>query len=172
MGALKRTRVGLFIIALVVIVIDQYTKALVRAHLPLNVSWNPVDWLDPIVTLTHVQNTGGAFGLFPQFGGMFIIVAFVVIFLIILFYRQLAQGAFLLQVAFGLQLGGALGNLCDRLARGYVTDFVDLRWWPVFNVADSAIVIGTILLAYYVLFLERGEERADAPQKDDAALRS
>lgn len=168
MGAFRRSRVGLFLIAAVVIAIDQYTKALVRAHLPLNVSWNPIAWLDPIVTLTHVQNTGAAFGLLPQFGGMFIIIAIVVVLLIILFYRQLAQGSFLLQVAFGLQLGGALGNLCDRLARGYVTDFVDLRWWPVFNVADSAIVVGTILLTYYVLFIEGAKERAKAARDDTA----
>ncbi len=168
MGALKRTRLGLFLIAAAVIALDQYTKALVRAHLPLNVSWNPIAWLDPIVTLTHVQNTGAAFGLLPQFGGMFILIAIVVVLLIILFYRQLAQGSFLLQMAFGLQLGGALGNLCDRLARGYVTDFIDFRWWPVFNVADSAIVVGTILLVYYVLFVEGAKERAGVPQDDPA----
>ncbi|MBC7316196.1 MAG: signal peptidase II [Chloroflexi bacterium] len=164
----KQSRVGLFLIAAGVIALDQYTKALVRAHLPLNVSWNPIAWLDPIVTFTHVQNTGAAFGLLPQFGGMFILIALVVVLLIILFYKQLAQGSFLLQVAFGLQLGGALGNLCDRLARGYVTDFIDFRWWPVFNVADSAIVVGTILLVYYVLFIEGAKERANAPQNDIA----
>lgn len=148
-------QVRLIGLAAVIVALDQLTKSWVRANLPLHVSWNPISWLDPIVTLTHVQNTGAAFGMLPSLGGVFAVVAVVVVAMILLFYRRLAQGSLLLQVTFGLQLGGAVGNLIDRLARGYVTDFVDLRWWPVFNVADSALVIGTILLAIYALFLDR-----------------
>lgn len=155
----------LFAIALAIVALDQYTKALVRANLPLNTSWMPIPWLDPLVTLTHVRNTGAAFGLLPSLGGVFRIVSLVVVLAIIFYFRQLAANSWLLCVAFGLQLGGAAGNLVDRLARGYVTDFIDVRVWPIFNVADSAIVVGTVLLAYYALFVE-----PSAARRSEAAL--
>jgi len=149
-----------------VVALDQYTKHLVREYLPLNVSWNPITWLDPIVTLTHTRNTGAAFGLFPDMGLFFVIVALVVVVAIIAYYRQLAAGSWMLRIAFGLQLGGAVGNnLIDRLCRGYVTDFIDFRVWPVFNVADSAVVVGTILLVVYALFLDPG--RKDTSESAD-----
>lgn len=157
------------VIALLIIALDQYTKALVRGHIPEHTSWNPIPWLDRIVTLTHVRNTGAAFGLFQNMGIVFVIVALVVIVLIILYYRELAENSWMLRFAFGLQLGGAAGNLIDRIARGYVTDFIDVRIWPVFNVADSAVVVGTALLAYYALFVDRPEQ-ALAPAVDEPQL--
>lgn len=159
----------LFGIALVVIVLDQYTKALVRQNLPLNTSWMPIPWLDPFVTLTHVRNTGAAFGLFPSLGGVFRLVSLVVVVAIIFFFRQLAATSWLLRIALGLQLGGAAGNLIDRLTLGYVTDFVDVRVWPIFNVADSAIVVGTALLAYYALFVEPAAHKAEAAVQEPCA---
>jgi len=155
----------LFAIALLVIALDQYTKHLVRTcvHLPLNKSWNPIPWLDRIVTLTHVRNSGVAFGFLPNMGTIFIGVAAIVVLLIVFCYRQLAKASWLLHVAFGLQLGGAIGNMIDRITDdGHVTDFIDFRVWPVFNVADSAVVVGTILLAFYIFFLDRPEEEAAA----------
>jgi signal peptidase II len=152
LAAKTRRLLLLYGIGFFIILLDQYTKHWVRQSIPLGVSWNPIAWLDPIVTFTHVRNTGAAFGLLPQLSGIFIVVALVVIVGIIVYYRQLAQASLLLRIALGLQLGGAAGNLIDRLVFGYVTDFIDFRVWPVFNVADSAIVIGTALLAYYALF--------------------
>jgi signal peptidase II len=152
----------LYGIGFLIVLLDQYTKHWVRQSIPLGVSWNPIAWLEPIVTFTHVRNTGAAFGLLPQLSSVFIIVALVVIVGIIIYYRQLAQASLLLRIALGLQLGGATGNLIDRLTLGYVTDFVDFRVWPVFNIADSAIVIGTALLAYYALF-------AGEPARDGAS---
>ena len=162
------SRFWLAAIGLLVIALDQWTKAWVRNNLPLNISSNPVPWLDPIFTFTHTQNTGAAFGLFKNLGGVFVLVALAVILAIAIYYQQLASNSWLLRVAFGLQLGGAAGNLIDRLRFGYVTDFVDVRWWPIFNVADSSVVVGAILLAYYALFLDRpvGEVRTD--QSPDA----
>lgn len=157
----------LFAIALIVIALDQYTKLLVRQNLPLNTSWMPIPWLDPFVTLTHVRNTGAAFGLFPSLGVVFRFVAFVVVVAIIVFFRKLAATSWLLRITLGLQLGGATGNLIDRVLRGYVTDFIDVRVWPIFNVADSAIVVGTALLAYYALFIEPAAVReAEATPKE------
>ena len=149
----------LFAVALAVVALDQYTKALVRAYLPLNTSWMPIPWLEPLVTLTHVRNTGAAFGLFPSLGGVLRLVALAVVVAIVFLFRRLAANSWLLRIALGLQLGGATGNLIDRVARGYVTDFIDVRVWPIFNVADSAIVVGTALLAYYALFLEPSAAR-------------
>ncbi|MHB0858859.1 MAG: signal peptidase II [Anaerolineae bacterium] len=150
----------MFLVAALVIVFDQLTKHWVRQNLPLNTSWNPVPWLEPIVTLTHVRNTGAAFGLFPGLGLGLAVVAAVVVGVVIVYYRQLAASAWLLRIALGLQLGGAIGNnLIDRLIFGYVTDFVDFRIWPVWNVADASIVVGTILLAYYALFMDRPQEK-------------
>lgn len=169
---LIRSTLLLLGIAVVIVALDQYTKYLVRRDLPLNTSASLIPWLDGVFTFTHVQNTGAAFGLLPQFGGMFILVALIVIVVIVLYMRQLAEGSWLLRIAFGLQLGGATGNLIDRLARGHVTDFIHSRWWPafpVFNIADSAITVGTILLVIYALFLERGHEPKDqlAPHKTE-----
>lgn len=149
----------LFAVALIVVALDQYTKVLVRENLPLNTSWMPIPWLDPLVTFTHVRNTGAAFGLFPGLAAVFRFVSLAVVLAIIFFFRQLAATSWLLRIAFGLQLGGATGNLIDRMTLGYVIDFIDVRVWPIFNVADSAIVVGTVLLAYYALFVESAATR-------------
>ena len=165
MGAKVQKRgLVLLVIAALVVALDQLTKWLVRTNLPRNVSWNPIPWLDRFVTLTHLENTGAAFGLFQNMNLVFIIIAIVVIVMISAFYRQLADTSWMLRVAFGLQLGGAMGNLVDRVARGHVTDFIDVRIWPVFNVADSSVVVGTTLLAIYVFFLDREEDRADVSE--------
>ncbi|MBN1401184.1 MAG: signal peptidase II [Anaerolineae bacterium] len=155
----------LFVIAACVIALDQYTKWWVRAHIPVNRSWNPIPWLDRFVTLTHVENTGVAFGLFKGLNWLFVIVAAVVIVLIVVYYRRLAATSWVLHVAFGLQLAGALGNQIDRVLHGYVTDFIDVRVWPIFNIADSSIVVGTALLAYYAFFLDRGLDQEPAPEE-------
>lgn len=151
----------LFLIALVSVTLDRYTKHLVRTHLPLRQSWNPIPWLDPIFTFTHIRNTGAAFGLFANMNIVFVFIALAVIVVIIIYYRQLATASWVLQVALGLQLGGAVGNMIDRILYGYVTDFIDFRVWPVFNLADASIVMGTILLAYYALFVERSPKRGE-----------
>ena len=156
---------ALFGVALVVIALDQYTKQWVRQNLEPGVSWNPISWLDPIVTLTHVHNTGAAFGLFPGMQYVFAGVALLVAALIVIYHRQLTDNSRFLHLAFGLQLGGALGNFIDRVFQGHVTDFIDFRVWPVFNVADSAVVVGTILLVYYSFFVGEpfeSEDRTDA----------
>jgi signal peptidase II len=123
-------------------------------------------WLTPVLQITHVTNTGAAFGLFRGWSQVFIGVAVIVIVALIWYYLQLPDGQWLLHVALGLQLGGATGNLTDRLRfSGSVLDFVDLnfwplRRWPVFNVADSSIVVGVALLTLLMMWEERREERA------------
>jgi signal peptidase II len=158
-----RTRWALFlIVAAVVFLGDRVTKHLVRTNLSVGEMWNPIPFLRPFVTVTHVTNTGGAFGLFRDYGLIFAIVAVVVVLGIIAFYRFLPPGQAWLRVSLGLQLGGALGNLCDRVRLGSVVDFVDFKIWPVFNLADLAIVVGVSLLAFHLLFNQQeGEQRVE-----------
>ncbi len=143
-------------VAVVVIVADQWSKAFVRSHLPLGVPWDPVPALRPILSFTHVQNLGAVFGLFPQLHWFYPIPSVIVTCLLLVLYRRFASYGPIVLLAFGLQLGGTVGNLIDRLRQGYVTDFIDLNFWPlqewaVFNIADSAVVVGVVILAAYML---------------------
>lgn len=148
-------------VALAVIALDQTSKALVVANLSLYEQWAPVEALRPYFTFTYVQNTGAAFGILPDGGLFFALVAFVVVGMILYFYRQMPDQGWLIRLALGLQLGGASGNLIDRLRLGYVVDFFDFKFWPVFNVADASIVIGVCLLLGALWWVER---RANDPQ--------
>jgi signal peptidase II len=135
------------LLAIATLALDQFTKWLVTSNLAVDQSIDPIPALSGLLAITHVTNTGVAFGLFKEAGTFFIFVAAIVITVIVLYLRNLPKDQGLVRVALGLQLGGAFGNLLDRLRLGYVVDFIDFKFWPVFNVADSAIVIGVTLLA-------------------------
>jgi len=131
-----------------VVAVDQLTKYLVKTNLRLGESW-PAEGL---IRLTHGTNTGSAFGLFTNQTPMLIVASIVAITFLIYFYRTHALPRRLLRVAIGLQLGGAVGNLTDRLLDGAVVDFIDVGWWPIFNIADSSIMVGlTVLIGVLVL---------------------
>lgn len=154
---------------------DQASKAWVREHLALYESWAPIPALARYFTFTHVTNTGIAFGLFREWGSVLVAVAVIVIVFLVRYTRQLATARPSVQIALGLQLGGAFGNLADRLRFGYVTDFLDFKFWPVFNLADSAIVVGML----WMLALMWAEDRAKAtppapanPPQDSSGDRS
>ena len=171
MSKTARTNLVLGGLALLIVVFDQWSKALVREAIPLNMSRSLVSWLDDIVVLTHIRNSGAAFGLGQGLGKFFIYSASAAILLIVLYFRRIAENSALLRIALGLQLGGAIGNLIDRLTLGGVTDFVDLGWFPIFNVADSAITVGTILLCVYALFFDKPPRPdGDVPQGPAPAL--
>ena len=144
-------------VAFLALVADQISKYFVFSNLNPGQSWNPITSLTSWVSITHVTNTGAAFGLFPDRGSFFVVIAVIVVAAIIFYYRHLPAGQWWIKVSLGLQLGGALGNLLDRLRLGYVIDFIDFKIWPVFNLADSSIVVGVAILAYYLL-RERDEE--------------
>jgi signal peptidase II len=131
--------------ASLVLVVDQVTKALATAYLKPAGSVPVTGWLH----LTYLENRGAAFGVLQNQTVFFILVGLIVAGGLIASYRYLPTATPLLNLGLGLQLGGALGNLVDRVRQGYVVDFVDLSWWPVFNVADAAIMIGVGVLAYY-----------------------
>ncbi len=161
----KRRELTMLAMAAAVLVLDQLTKAAVMRYLPPETPWNPIEPLRAIVTLTYVTNTGVAFGLFPQFGNVFIVLPVVIVAALLLFYRRFALSHWLLPVCLGMQLGGAVGNLIDRLRFGHVIDFVDLKFWPVFNVADSCIVVGVLILAI-LLLRDKPEEGTMQPGSD------
>jgi len=154
------------VLAIITYALDQLTKWLVSGALPVNESIYPIPALSGLFAITHVTNSGVAFGLFKEAGTFFIFVAVIVISVIVLYLRNLPKDQWLVRLALGLQLGGAFGNLTDRLRLGYVVDFIDFKFWPVFNVADSAIVIGVALLAV-AMWHEGRAAPVPEPQKPD-----
>lgn len=140
----------LIVIALVVIGLDQLTKYLVRVHMELGQSIPS----EGIFRLTYTTNTGGAFGILSNQAFLLALVAIIGIAVFLVYLRYIPLQSTLLKIGLGLDLGGAIGNLIDRLRfDGKVTDFIDIGAWPVFNVADMSIVVGTIVIAYYLLFV-------------------
>jgi signal peptidase II len=154
----QRTRFGylrhlLFYGAIVIVLLlDQLSKAWVVANLPLYRPTDVFPWLAPVLSFTSIRNTGVAFGLFQGLGRFFSFFSFLVLVGIFLFRRTLTATDLWVHLSLGMVVGGAVGNnIVDRLFRGYVVDFLDvnfwpLRRWPVFNIADSAIVVGVIFL--------------------------
>ncbi len=139
----------LLIIALLVLTADQASKTWTIENIPLNTTREIVPNFEWFV-LTHITNAGAAFGLFPQLSLVFTFIALIVSVAIVMYYRSLPAGEWLVRLSLGLQLGGAVGNLVDRLRYGYVVDMFYARFWPVFNVADSAIVCGVGLLMLHL----------------------
>lgn len=152
-------------IAGIVVALDQWTKWLVREHIPFATQWLPesMQWLMPYARLVHWQNSGAAFGMFQGGSVVFTVLAFVVIGLILFYYPKIESGGWMLRLALSLQLAGALGNLISRLTHGgKVTDFISVGTFPVFNIADSAITVGTAILILGVWLSERAEKQARA----------
>jgi signal peptidase II len=115
-----------------------------------------------IFHITYVENTGIAFGLFPQGHSLFIVISLIIILVIIFFERKKVIKSLKERFCLGLVLGGALGNLIDRLRFGFVIDFLDFRIWPVFNLADSGVCIGGILMVFFLLRKRSRKERTVA----------
>jgi signal peptidase II len=151
-------------IAIVIVAADQFTKIWIRSHLAVNQSVPS----DGLFRLTYAQNTGAAFSIFYGKVGILTIVSIIgviaLLFYVFMVYRRFPYlDTRINKIALGLILGGTLGNLIDRLRLGYVTDFVDIGPWPVFNVADSSLVVGVIVFALLILLMTQfpasGEKR-------------
>jgi signal peptidase II len=152
-------------IAGVVVALDQWTKWLVQENIPFATQWLPegMEWLMPYARLVYWHNTGAAFGMFQEGAPVFTVLAFVVIGAILFYYPQIESEGWMFQLALSLQLAGAAGNLIDRLMHeGKVTDFISVGTFPVFNVADSSITVGTAVLILGVWLSERAERQAQA----------
>jgi len=160
----------LFSIAIGVIFIDQLTKWLVRTNLLIRETWMPISWLEPYFRFIHWKNTGVAFGLFQGMGWILTTLGLIVILLIIFFYKPVFNGPAFWQIALGLQLGGAIGNLLDRINPnvGYVVDFIWIGNFPVFNLADAAIVSGAIVMLIGIWYTEDRAEKKDGIKKEQS----
>ncbi len=151
-------------IALVIILLDQWTKTLVRQNLEFAEMWIPLgmEWLYPYAYVVHWYNTGAAFGIFQNGSMVFTVLAIIVSILIVIYYPKLANEDWSLRLALGLQLGGAIGNLIDRITIGHVTDFMAVGSFPVFNVADASITVGVGVLLLGMWRSEKEKEKAAA----------
>lgn len=148
--------------ALLVAAADWFSKFWIRSNLAPGESIPEAGFL----RLTHVRNTGSAFGLFQDQTLLLIIVAFIgiatLLFFVLFMHRRFPFLATMpVKLALGLILGGTVGNLIDRLSDSYVTDFISIGRWPAFNIADSTIVVGVILIAYLLIRLAESSEHSD-----------
>ncbi len=141
-------------VGLLVIIADQLSKTWIRTNLDIGQRLFDTGFLQ----IVHVYNTGAAFGIFKDHSFTLTIVAFVGIIVILLLVFVLHSrwyfiDGMLVTSAVGLVLGGTIGNLIDRLRLGHVTDFIDFKVWPAFNVADAAVTIGVLIIAYRIICL-------------------
>ncbi len=166
------------LLAALLVLFDQLTKSWIRANIPLNGVLVPIPALDPFLRLVNWNNTGAAFGLFQGQANIFIAIAVIVIVVVLIYLRQLPAEQWAVRLCLGLQLGGATGNLIDRLRfGGRVTDFVLLSVpingrelsWPAFNVADSSIVVGVLVLAFLLLREERNRPPETPPERSESS---
>ncbi|MEJ2758203.1 MAG: signal peptidase II [Anaerolineales bacterium] len=157
-----------------IIALDQYTKSLVLEHIPFLDSWLPEDlsWLSPFARIVHWRNSGAAFGIFQNGNLIFIIMAFLATLFILIYFPLIEKSEKSLRLAMILQLGGALGNLIDRLRFGYVIDFLSVGNFPVFNVADSSITIGVTVLLLSILVQEYKDQKTNKLNRELATPES
>ena len=145
---LSTARILFVIVALIVFVLDRITKSLVAAQVPYGTE---VSVIDHLVGITNVRNSGAAFGFAPAGASLFLIASVVVAIGLVIYVAR-TPGTRWTDGTLGLIMGGTLGNGYDRIVHGTVTDFINFHFWPVFNVADSAISIGVVLMiAGYLL---------------------
>lgn len=148
-------------VALGVFVVDRVTKNWVTDNIPVGTA-RPI--AGDYIRIVHTQNTGAAFGLLPERTTLLSVLSVLAVLAIVYYYRQIASNSSLVSATLGMQLGGAFGNLLDRVTQGYVVDFVDvgvgdIRFWA-FNVADSSIVVGILLVTVALWY----EEHRPAPK--------
>lgn len=161
--ASSRRYLLLLTVGALVVAADQATKSLALAKLQ-----TPHDLISGVLTLRVTYNSGGAFGLLQGLPGVFLVATLVAGVAIVVWVRHVSERRWLIPL--GLVLGGGLGNVADRIFRdtgGRVVDFIDLHAWPVFNVADAAIVSGVVVLLWLGYRSEEGS--SSPPAGDDPA---
>lgn len=149
----------LFPVSLMVIGLDQWTKAFVRSNLAMGEMWAPWNWLTPYARFVHWYNTGVAFGMFQNNNVLLAILVSIIAVIIIIYYPSLTEDDWFLRIALSLQLGGAIGNLIDRLTIGHVTDFISVGNFAVFNIADSSVTIGVGVMILGMWLQERKHKK-------------
>ena len=152
--------VRFWLAAVAAFVLDQFTKYVVATNFEPGESRIAIPHL---LWWTYVQNHRGAFGLFGSQAWLLVAMALAVLGVFWYAFRDAAAQSLLVRVAFGAIVGGAVGNIVDRFHYGFVVDFVDLHWWPVFNVADSCITVGVALLVLSSLARSQAATPAESP---------
>ena len=150
---------GLASVAIAAVIADQITKYLVTSNLSLDES---VKVAGPL-SIHHVQNSGIAFGLFPDSTAVVVAVTSAAVVWMVVFFARSGSRHPVFPAALGLLLGGSVSNLADRVRLGHVTDFVDLKYWPAFNLADSFIVVGVAILLFAVVGGDREPQHRRRP---------
>jgi len=165
---LRHSALVFWTITLTTVAVDQGSKALVRSQM---VEGTSREFVSGVLDLTFVRNTGAAFGLFPGFQPVFIATSVVVLIVIALYWRRSRPSAWPLVVALGLIAGGALGNLIDRALIGRVTDMFEFAFveFPVFNVADMAIIVGVAILILWLLLVPDPQLASQEDAAQDAS---
>jgi signal peptidase II len=165
LGAGPSQWLSLVAIALAAVAADQLTKHIVAGQLSLDEGVHVVGpfWI------RHVQNSGIAFGFFSQATAVVVVVTAIAVAWMLAFFARSGARHPVLPVALGLVIGGSVSNLADRARLGYVTDFIDFRWWPAFNLADSFIVVGVLILLGALLHAEREPRKPSRIRRDAPA---
>jgi signal peptidase II len=157
---------GLAAVAIAAVVADQVTKRAIEHRLALDEAHHVL----PGLTITHVRNSGIAFGIFPgKLAVVSVLTAAAVVWMLVHFARSGSRHV-LFPVALGLLVGGSVSNLVDRVHEGHVTDFIHITHWPTFNLADSFIVIGVALLALGLIRVEHKKSQAPVDPDPSAGL--
>ena len=154
------------IVLIAIVVADQASKAWILTRLGPRGDTNEIKIIPGVLRFVYVENSGAAFGLFQGKSPVLTILAMVVIAFLVVYFRHAIAGSLWLSVALGLQLGGAMGNVADRFRHGFVVDFVNVPKFWTFNVADSAITIGVVMLGLFLVTRDPGpnEEKQQSGQ--------
>ncbi|SES65782.1 signal peptidase II [Natronincola peptidivorans] len=145
-----------YILSFIVLALDQISKILVLKYLK-NIGEFPV--IKNFLHFTYVENRGAAFGILQHQKWFFITMTILIVGFIIIYFRKERGYPKPMMIALSLIVGGAIGNFIDRVVHGFVVDFIDFRIWPVFNIADSAIVIGQVLVVYVIIKYDKLEQK-------------
>ncbi|HWQ46713.1 MAG TPA: signal peptidase II [Longilinea sp.] len=155
MKSTKRALIAYVIIAGLVILLDQFSKLFIQISLAPGATWTPWEWLAPYARIVHWYNTGVAFGMFQNGNTVFAVLSGLIAVAIIVYAPKVITGHWLTTLSMGMVLGGAIGNLIDRLILGHVIDFVSVGTFPVFNVADSGITVGVAIFLLDMIIQEQ-----------------
>jgi signal peptidase II len=154
----------IILIAGAIVLLDQWTKSLVRNNLEMGAMWSPWPWLTPYARIVHWYNTGVAFGMFQDQGLLFKILNSLIAVFILVMFPRLSENDWFLKVALSMQFGGAVGNLIDRFTIGHVTDFISIGNFAVFNVADASVTVGVGVMILGLWIQEKREKEKNSQQ--------
>lgn len=133
------------LLIIIVIILDQLTKYIVSKYMQVSQS---IPLIKNILHITYIQNTGAGFGILKGWNTILIFVSLIIVGIILFYFDRIIKEE-QIHIPIALILGGAIGNIIDRIFLGYVIDFIDFRIWPAFNVADSCVTIGALWLIFY-----------------------